>query len=188
MQTQIAELSVAAGVCVCAVAILFGPFFSPDEFSWLRQTTSEQAGQYMPGAWIMRAGFVSYGLGVFLASVLDWRRRRTARIATAFFGAGLIATAIWSNAPVIEGAPRDMHEDALHSVFSGVVGFAFAAACLARLFSPSRGQSDLLAWAGLAIAVFIPLAMGVLDDVRGLLQRAMFVFSFIFMLREFRSP
>lgn len=48
------------------LAILVGPLLSPPEFSWLLHSTSEQAGQHVAGAWVMRAGFVSHGLGALL--------------------------------------------------------------------------------------------------------------------------
>jgi hypothetical protein len=44
-----------------------------------------------------------------------------------------------------------------------------------------------LAWVGLVISVAVPLAMGAWPDIRGLLQRVMFGFSFVFVAREFRS-
>ena len=177
---------VVAGICVIILAMIVGPQFSSPEFSWLRHSTSEQASQHMPGAWIMRIGFIAYGSSVFCAALVDWRRRVLVRAAIALFGTGLIGTAIWSNAPIIEGVPVDMHEDQAHSVLSGVVGFAFASACAFRL--AQKGQrADLLAWSGLLIAILVPLAMASIADIRGLLQRGMFAFSFAFMLREFKD-
>ncbi len=73
----------------------------------------------------------------------------------------------------------------MHSVASGVVGTAFAAACAACLFSPDGTRRDWLAWAGLVISVMVPIAMGQAPEVRGLLQRMMFAMSFVFIVREF---
>jgi hypothetical protein len=170
------------------LAILVGPSFSPPEFSWVLHSTSEQAGQHLAGAWMMRAGFVSYGLGTLLAALADRHTRPFVRMALIVFGLGLIGTAIWSNASILPNTLSDGNEDWLHSVASGIVGTAFAAACAARLFTPGGSTRDVSAWVGLAISVVIPLAMGVWPDFRGLLQRAMFGFSFIFVAREFMSP
>jgi NAD(P)-dependent dehydrogenase (short-subunit alcohol dehydrogenase family) len=182
-----AALTAVGGIVVILLAIVIGPTFSPPEFSWLHHTTSEQAGQHMPGAWIMRAGFVSYGFGTLLAAIADWSTRPLVRAALALFGAGLIATAIWSNASILPAAFSDRQEDWLHSVASGVVGTAFSAACAARLFGPNRLQRDYLSVAGLIVSVAIPLAMGRWPEFRGVLQRAMFCVSFIFVAREFTS-
>jgi Protein of unknown function (DUF998) len=169
------------------IAMIVGPLLSPPAFSWLRHSTSEQAGQHQPGAWIMRAGFVAYGLATLLAALSDWPTRSMVRCTLALFGLGLIGAAIWSNAPILPNLPADMHEDWLHSVASGVVGAAFAAACAARLFAPGGSRYDLLAWAGLIVSVTIPLAMDELPEFRGVLQRAMFAVSFVFVAREFKA-
>ena len=176
------------GICVIVLAMVVGPFYSPDVFSWIRHSASEQAGQQMAGAWIMRAGFVAYGVGTFAASLLVWNRRPLVRAAMATFGLGLIGTAFWSNASIIPGVSSDMHEDWLHSVASAVVGTAFGLACALRLFGPSGSRRDQLAWAGLVISIAVPVAMSSNPEIRGLLQRLMFAFSFIFVIREFARP
>jgi hypothetical protein len=65
----------SSGISIVVIAILVGPYFSPPEFSWLHHSTSEQAGQHMTGAWIMRAGFVGYGLATMAAALADWNAR-----------------------------------------------------------------------------------------------------------------
>ena len=176
------------GIAVIIAAILLGPQFSPDEFSWLRHSTSEQAGQGMPGAWIMRAGFYAYGFATLIASIADRRTRPWVRFALAVFGAGLVATAIWSNASILPHVSSDHAEDHLHSIASGVVGTAFAAACAARLFAPGGNRRDWLAWTGLVVSVVVPMAMAQFPDLRGALQRGMFGLSFLFVGREFAGP
>ncbi len=181
----IAKWIAAAGITIILIAMIVGPVFSPDVFSLLHHTTSEQAGQHLAGAWIMRTGFTAYGASILFAALIDRKRRPVVRAALSIFGLGLIGTAIWSNAPILDGVPADMDEDWWHSVASGVVGTAFALACAARLFAPQGNRTDLLSWLGLIIAVFVPISMAGLPEIRGLLQRGMFVYSFIFVIREF---
>ncbi|WP_326521299.1 DUF998 domain-containing protein [Parerythrobacter aestuarii] len=185
-QQRLAFRLAVTGVLAIIAAMTVGPMFSPTEFSWVAHSTSEQAGQHLPGAWIMRSGFVAYGLGTLAAATLTWHRRSWVSAALALFGIGLVATAIWSNAPIVPDLPVDLHQDWLHSIASAVVGTAFAAACAARLFLPGGQHRDRVAWCGLIISVLVPMAMGWLPELRGLLQRAMFAYSFLFVLREFR--
>jgi hypothetical protein len=175
------------GISLILSAMIIGPFFSPPEFSWLRHSTSEQAGQHIAGAWIMRLGFVAFGSGTLSAALIDWRTRPLVRAGLVMFGLGLIGTAAWSNASILPGVSSDIREDWLHSVASGVVGTAFAAACAARLFVPGGARSSWIGWVGLVVAVAVPLAMGALPEFRGILQRAMFVVSFVFIVQEFRN-
>ena len=179
---------VAAGIVAMVLAMVIGPAFAPPEFAWLRHSTSEQAGQNTPGAWIMRAGFYAYGLAVLIAALRDWSHWPAVRAALVVFGTGLLGAAFWSHAPILPELSADMHEDFLHSVASGVVGTSFALACAARLFTAPGTMRDALAWAGLLISVAVPLAMLALPQVAGLLQRSMFAFSFVFLLREFGDP
>lgn len=173
------------GIGLIVAAIIFGPLVSPSEFSWVRHSTSEQAGQQVPGAWAMRTGFVFYGLGTMVAAFLDRRSQILVRVALTVFGLGLLGTAIWSNASIMPNVVSDMREDWIHSIASGVVGTAFAAACAARVFGPGGSWRDGLAWTGLFASVVFPLAMGAVPGIRGLLQRTMFAISFFFVGREF---
>lgn len=188
MRSAIKNWILWTGISTISLAMLVGPLFSPDEFSWLRHSTSEQAGQHLSGAWIMRAGFIAYGSSIILSAAEDWRKRPLVRLPLLLFGFGLLGAAVWSNAPIVAGLPTNMREDWLHSVASGIVGFAFASACAGRLISSDGGRRDVLAWSGLLIAVLVPVSMNALPGVRGLLQRGMFIFSFIFVVREFGEP
>lgn len=176
---------VVSGVAIITVAFLVGPLFSPSEFSWLRHSASEQASQQLEGAWIMRVGFVAYGLSTFAAALWDMRTRPVVRVALVCFGLAMIATAVWSNASILPDVSSDMREDVIHSIASGVVGTAFAFACAVRLFAPFGSTRDRLAWTGLVASVAIPLAMIHVPEYRGLLQRMMFVISFVIVIREF---
>lgn len=188
MAIDFARAGLAAGIAALLMALLLGPLWSPAGFDWMRHTTSEQAGQRMSGARIMRTGFVAYGLSILFAAALSRGLMPAVRAALAIFGLGLVAAAVWSNAPVVPGLDGDPREDAWHSVASGVVGAGFAAACAARLFLPGGAPRDAMAWAGLAISVAVPIAMGFSDDLRGLLQRLMFLFSAAYVWREFGRP
>jgi hypothetical protein len=174
------------GIAVIVAAILFGPLASPPEFSWLRHSTSEQAAQHLQGAWIMRAGFAAFGLGTAGAAVLQAGERGLVHAALVVFGLGMVAAAIWSNAPILPDVPAEMREDRAHSVASSVVGAAFAVACAARLYGPGGNRRDALAWIGLGASVILPLVMAEVADIRGVAQRLMFAISFVFIAREFR--
>jgi hypothetical protein len=181
------EQSHLAGIAIIAVTMLVGPMAAPDEFDWLRHTTSEQAGQGVAGAWIMRTGFVAYGAGVMLSTLFSLGRRPFVRAPLFFFGAGLIAAAIWSNASILPAYPSDLSEDWRHSVASGLVGLAFALAAAGRLFVLGGWRWDVIAWVGLVASVVIPILMfNVLPGLSGLLQRAMFAISMVLVFDEFR--
>jgi hypothetical protein len=175
----------AFGIAALAVAMLFGPTLSPPEFNWVIHSMSEQAGQDMPGAWMMRTGFAGFGLGTAMAAFLIWRASPLLHTALLAFGVGLLAAAAWSNASILPGFASDLAEDSVHSVASAFVGTSFAAACTACMLRARRPSDRYLGAIGLAIAVFIPVTMTAFPEWRGVMQRAMFTFSLIFVWRQF---
>ncbi|MBX2821930.1 MAG: hypothetical protein KTR29_19705, partial [Rhodothermaceae bacterium] len=83
----------------------------------------------------------------------------------------------------------NMGEDWYHSMFSNIVGVAFAFACSGKLFMPSGSLKSHIAWVGLAVSILIALSMGAFPEIRGVLQRLMFGVSFLFVWSVFvRTP
>lgn len=180
-----AGLIARGGVLIIAAAIVLGPAFSHADYSSITHTVSELAGQNMPSAWIMRSGFAAFGAACALAAILTWRAAPVERSALALFGAGLIASAIWSHMHIIPALGGNLAQDTRHSFAAGVVGTGFAATMAAHLFWPGANRRDWLSWLGLIASVVLPLAMFNLPTLTGLLQRLMFAISFLWVWRAF---
>lgn len=129
----------------------------------------------------MRAGFAAYGLGIALAIPRAPAMRSVERVALFSFGLGMIAAAWWSNAPVLPNLPTDWAEDRAHSIASAWVGASFALACAVTLFGAGGPRRHPLAALGLIISIAIPLAMLLWPQVQGVSQRAMFLFSVVYI-------
>jgi hypothetical protein len=171
-----------AGIAAIIAAVVLGPFFSDPNYSSLSNTLSELAGQNMPAAWIMRLGFVAFGLSVIVAVVLRFRALSIAvGLPLVGFGAAMIAAAIWSNLPIDADLGGSREEDTLHSVAASAMGFCFAGATLAQLWRLGFPSSDWLSWLGLGASVVLPLGMATWPDVDGALQRMMFAISFVWI-------
>jgi hypothetical protein len=170
-----------------AVALLLAPLLMPDGYTWWSHTTSESAAQALPGAWLARAGFLAFGLGVvWIAVSARDVSARTVVWLHVVFGVCLVATAAFSHRPWLERVPFDRVEDALHSLSATVMGFAFAFGVLARWLQ-ERWESRVGPWIHLAavtVATVVPLAMLALPAAGGLLQRAMFAVAYAWYARE----
>jgi Protein of unknown function (DUF998) len=185
MRRKLVLAACSVGIAVMAFAIVIGPLFSPPIYSWASHTTSDQAGQHMQGAWVMRLGFWALGLSVLICCILDYKTRPLVRLALSCFGIGFIASAVWSNAPIDPQLAANAQEDAVHSVASWFVGMAFIGACVARLFGAGGSRVDPLAWMALCVSCVVPMLMAAAPDLRGVMQKAMFAVSLVFIAREF---
>jgi hypothetical protein len=176
--------------CFCLAALL-GPAWSDPTYSSISHTTSELAGQHMPGAWIMRTGFSLFGLGVVLGMLLAPVRPAAVAVPGILFGLSMLAAAIWPTPPIsgmllapsLEVSARS---DMLHSLAASAMGISFCAATAARLWMTQARQARIhwTSLVGLLVAITIPIAMAQLPDFDGALQRIMFGVSFVWVWGE----
>jgi hypothetical protein len=167
-----------------ALALAMAPAVLPRSYSWVENTTSEAAGQGVPGAWLARSGFVLFGAGVGL--VVRCRRDRwnpVAVVAHAGFAVSMVAVAVvpsrsWT------GAPYDARPDLLHSVAATAMGFCFVIGVVALMGEgrrPGRRWGDAVA---VGAAIVLPLAMTVWPSSAGVSQRLMFLVAYLWYGRE----
>lgn len=171
----------ATGIAAITLSALIGPFASHPDYSSIRHSLSELAGQAMPNAWIMRSGFVAFGGAVLLASLMRLRSSPAVFGPLAAFGAAMLAAAIWSHLPIPPLVGGSKAEDALHSLAATGMGVAFAMACGARLWTRRQIGPDGLSALGLLVSVAIPLVMFQAPEIAGLVQRIMFLISFVWI-------
>lgn len=169
-------------VALAGAAVLLGaaPLALDDSYSWVAHTTSEAGAQGVRHGWVARAGFLTCGLAVFwIADRRSAAWRIPGTVLHRAFATGMIAVAVFSTEPWIEGVPFDGTERTLHSVAATVMGFAFAfgVVAVATGRQPMRWRPlDLVA---VGSSVVLPLAMSRFGSVDGVLQRVMFAVAFV---------
>ena len=172
----------ALGVFIIFSAIVFGPLFAHPGFNWVANTTSQQAGQMVQGAWLMRLGFVAFGLGVLLDALPDLRRGQYENGLFVFFGVSMVLVAVFSHKPLDPTLFFDATDDFLHSVFATLMGFAYGIGVAWRMVR-MRQKLDIVFSAIAAMSsIILPLAMWQLPEIAGLLQRLMFFISFVWLV------
>lgn len=179
---QLSALAILLILALSMVALLSAPLLMPAGYSWVQHTISESAAQGLAGAWLARLGFLLFGLAViWLTNTLNTTWARGVVWLHTAFGVCMIATAAFSHKPWLIGVPYDRIEDALHSFTATAMGFAFTLALVFRLLQ--RSQHDKLGRTldGIAIiaATAIPLLMFTNTMIAGLVQRLMFLISYL---------
>lgn len=154
-------------------------------YSWVEHTTSESAGQGVPGAWVARTGFVLFGIGVLVLAVASRRRWGLAgAVLHGAFGLLMIAAAIYSARSWERATRFDETEDLLHSVAASTIGVAFATGVVSVLLSRRSAGVGALGPIAVVASIAIPLAMTAWPDGSGALQRLMFAIAYLWYGRE----
>lgn len=167
-------------MCLSFAALLLAPALMPEDYSWLTQTTSESAAQGLDGAWLARLGFLLFGLAVlWLSSTAREIWAQTAVWMHIGFGVMMVATAAFSHQPFTPGVPFDPVEDWLHSFTATLMGFAFSFGVFFRFLQRGKSAIQVLDLAALASAIVMPLLMMNIPGIGGLIQRMMFLMSYL---------
>lgn len=177
------RIALAGIACFIAAAVL-GPLVSHPDYASVTHTVSQLAGQNMPNAWIMRTGFVAFGAATVLAALLRLPAQPAVSVALVLFGLAMVAAAVWSNLPIDPGLGGSAAEDRRHSIAASAMGVAFAAACVARFWTPGPNRLDPFNLLALACSVGLPMLMLGSPAIAGAAQRLMFLISFVWILRQ----
>lgn len=171
------------------LALLLAPTQMPASYDWLQHTTSESGAQGVAGAWLARLGFLLFGLAVLAeTAVLHKIWPVPVRFFLGAFGVCLTAVAAFSARPWLPNLPYDPVEDWLHSFFATGMGFAFALGVGWRWWQrPWQAKMRAVDLVVVGTAVFIPLAMSLLPNWDGLLQRLMFSVAYCWFGLELRQ-
>ncbi len=179
----LALLALAGGLLGLGLA----PLAMPASYSWIANSISESGAQQLPGAWVARSGFLLFGLGIVLTAIA--RTRVWRRVATGFLAAfGLLAMscAAFSTHQWDATAPFDPTESFLHSAAATVMGFCYGIGVLivAILDRTMTVAHRVLSYVAVVSSVALPISVGLLPFVGGLLQRLMFAIAFAWFIVE----
>ena len=170
-----------AAYILMILVIFILPFFSVEEYSILKNTTSHLGAQDAPHAWVMNATFALLGL----ATIIDgWKRLSNFWLHKAtliVFGISLVLTAFFQNAPIVPNVGFSVLEDNLHSIFATVVGFSFVFFTVSAAFIESTRRRKIIA-VGIAItAMILSMLIFNLEELAGVWQRMMFIIMFAWL-------
>ncbi|WP_425093238.1 DUF998 domain-containing protein [Tropicimonas sp. S265A] len=122
-------------------------------------------------AWVFNAGLATWGGSVFAVAVFMREMRLTCRLGALLLGAGLIALAQWSAAPLDTEGTGSVLEYRLHMLYCIMTLVGFALACAGRGLAVGR-RPDIFSLAALyailcamGVFVFLPEFYGIAELV-----------------------
>lgn len=173
-------LIAATGWLVLVMLLL--PLWSFEGYSVVEHTTSHLGAQGSPNAWVMNATFLVVGVAGQFAG---WRKLGShplALLLLSLFAISLVLTGLYRHAPVIEGVEANDFEDRRHSLFATTTGIGFVAFAVSMAFISRVSRDRAIAAVVAGAATLLSLAMAVWPDLAGLLQRAMFLMAFVWLI------
>lgn len=176
-------MAIIGAFLVSIACLIIAPGVLPADYSIADHTISEAAAQATDGAWLARTGIFLFGLGVFWLSVSKRTWALSARIVHGAFGILMIAAAVYSHRPMMEGVDYDQFEDTLHSIAATSIGFAFAFGVLIVGWRRVSGWK-VIDFIAIAAAIGVPIAMAANTGSVGLWQRGMFAVAYVWYILE----
>lgn len=164
------------------LVIFILPFFSVDEYSILKNTTSHLGAQGAPSAWIMNLVFALLGISAIIDSYSRLKGYPVHKVVIVIFGASLIFTAFFQHAPIVTGAAFSETEDTLHSIFASTTGFSFVFFAISSAFIESTGKRRIIAFGAGIFATLLSVLIFSVPDLAGIWQRMMFITTFAWLI------
>ena len=164
------------------IVIFVLPYFSDQNYSIIKHTTSELGAQNTPNSWIMNLTFIILGS----ASILDgWKFLKAYKFhkfVLTFFGISLILSALYKHAPIDATINYNIKEDDLHSLFSSITGFLFTLFAISTSFILEKRKDKLIAvLIGISATLLSVLIFNV-SGFAGIWQRLIFISAFGWMI------
>jgi hypothetical protein len=158
------------------------PFFSVNEYSILKNTTSHLGAQGAPYAWVMNLVFALLGIAAVVDGWVRLQKFWLHKVVLTIFGISLILVAFFQHAPIVSGVEFSALEDDLHSKFATTIGYSFVFFAISAAFIElTRIRSVIAAGMGI-IAILLSMLIFNVSELAGVWQRLMFIIMFAWLM------
>lgn len=187
--------TVFKAVVFFGIVIIVAHLFSPTNYDWQVNTISDLGSQHYEFAWIMRIGFVGFGL-LLLISILPYylvsEGRNHSDILILLYGLFVSLSGIWSTASFSGSDSYSMTEDNLHSTFAQLAGIAFSVGILWHTIAYAEIGAKMahIIFFSLVIAFSILVGLSKNEMIPmgiGLVQRGLYLVSFGWLIYRYNS-
>ncbi|NJO82257.1 MAG: DUF998 domain-containing protein [Blastochloris sp.] len=192
---MMSKMLVTASVIYIMLVIVVAHLLTPDAYDWTQNTISDLGAQTYDNAWVMRLGFIGFGILLNTGIVLKGLQARRIRIADGLlmlYGASVLLTGIFSVKPFVDGILYSETQDMLHTAFAQLAGIAFSLSIVTHILSARttrmRGIHISVFLLVVVISMMVALTDGSLVEFpTGIAQRILWLISFTWLLTTERS-
>ena len=177
---------IAFGLLIVAMFVL--PLFSFEGYSIIKNTVSELGAQKAPGNWLANMSIILVSFAVVLLGTKQLKHFWKQLAALYFFSICFFFTGVYKLAGL------DAHtyifnytDDALHSLFLMLTGFAFCLFCLFFIFIVKKKKHKWQTAAVIVFAIIVPFLIFKHPEYRGIYQRLLFLGTFGWLFFAFAT-
>jgi hypothetical membrane protein len=168
------------GLCILAAHVVAGK-----QYSRTQNTISDLGAQGYDRGWIMRMGFVGFGLimcGGILLKFMEGTVFYLVDIPILLYAMAILFSGIFSTEPLEEGKSFSQMSDALHSVFVKSAGIALIIALLMSALLAPNSKIRMVHVLFLVLVTLISGILGFRKKHSGVIQRLLFLVCFIWLI------
>jgi hypothetical membrane protein len=177
--------SYALPIAFIVAVLIMAHLVVPDPYLWYLNSISQLGAQTYDKAWVMRAGFIGFGLLVQLSAItricasrMLWYRELPIMI----YGLAIIFSGIFSAEPFLEGAPYSRLEASIHSAAAMTAGIALSLAILVHALTDTPNSRRAGHFVALILVTGLSLLFGLMPNVAGVVQRLLWIAGFGWLL------
>ncbi|QNJ99068.1 DUF998 domain-containing protein [Constantimarinum furrinae] len=161
------------------ITIFLLPLFSFEGYSVAQNSINELGAQKVPGNWIANDTIVILSLAIALLATkqlnLYWKQLAILY----FFCFSFLLTGVYQLAsPDTYQYIFNYTDDAFHSLFTIIAGFAFCLFCISFIFIIEKKNHKWQTFGAFSLAIIAPLLMWQFPEYRGLHQRILYLGAF----------
>ncbi|NER16837.1 DUF998 domain-containing protein [Spongiivirga citrea] len=155
------------------------PFYSFEGYSHMVNSISELGAQNVPNDWIINLAIFLMGFATFTLATKAYKLRSVQLITLYFFSISFFLTGFFQ----LAGNEANVFhynytQDALHSICSMVMGFAFCLFCLLLIWALKRDKHKLHTSIVIVTIIVLSYLIFAFPNLKGLFQRILFMLAF----------
>jgi hypothetical membrane protein len=159
------------GIAIFALAVVFGPLYTVDEYSVVSNLISELGAQHTQNNFIMIIAFVLLGGSI----VIDGARRfRIALLPFILFGLAMAVVGLYPHKPIDAGLNFNATYHNLHGIIASIAGTVITVGFIWQGLK-TDGRQRIICFYMAGVAILFPILMLTFPNYQGITQKIMYL-------------
>jgi hypothetical membrane protein len=165
--------------------ILLAHVFATNNYDWTKNTISDLGAQGYSRKLIMQLGFLAFGISLAYGIMLNGSG--LANYPILIYAVSVALTGIFCTKPFFNVESYSSTQSLLHSTFAQLAGIAFSIGILTQAFYASDNRLRYIHVLFFVLVIGLSASFGLLKNYQGIMQRLLYLTSFIWLVKYFKA-